>query len=119
MFFNIKSKNNSNYNIFRLENLCEILTIDGWIILKNSNGLLELFKKANVKTNVDSVRFELPISFIDEKTAVGNIVCIHTATSGFRAYDLSIYKTQVIVRIYSSNSSFDSVCHIWLKGFWK
>ena len=103
----------------KLENLCEILTIDGWIVLKNSNGLLELFKKANVQTNVDNVRFELPISFIDEKTAVGSISGIHTSTSGFRAYDLSIHKTQVVVRIYSSNPSFDSVCHIWLKGFWK
>ena len=103
----------------KLENLSEILIIDGWTVLKNSNGLLELFKKVNVQTNVNSVYFDLPISLTDEKRAVGNILCIHTATSRFRAYDLGIYKTQVCVRVYSSNASFNSTCNIWLKGFWK
>ena len=105
--------------VIYLENLSEILIIDGWTVLKNSNGLLELFKKVNVQTNVNSVYFDLPISLTDEKRAVGNILCIHTATSRFRAYDLGIYKTQVCVRVYSSNASFNSTCNIWLKGFWK
>ncbi|WP_462355473.1 hypothetical protein [Fusobacterium ulcerans] len=95
------------------------MTIDGWIVLKNSNGLLELFKKVNVKTNVDSVRFELPIPFIDKETAVGSLIDAHTGTDGFRAYDLSIFEDKIDVRVYSSNSSFTSTCRIWLKGFWK
>lgn len=103
----------------KLENLCEILTIDGWIILKNSNGLLELFKKVDIKANASNVSFELPIRFIDKKTAVGSLISIHTGTDGFRAYDLSIFEDKVDVRVYSSNTSFTPTCNIWLKGFWK
>lgn len=95
------------------------MTIDGWVILKNSNGLLELFKKVRIQTNIKAVHIDLPIPFIDKETAVGSLIDDHTGTDGFRAYDLSIFEEKIDVRVYSSNASFTSICRIWLKGFWK
>lgn len=95
------------------------MIIDGWVVLKNSNGLLELFKKVRIQTNVNVVHIDLPIPFINKETVVGSIVDTHAGTDGFRAYDLSIFENKIDVRVYSSNSSFISTCHIWLKGFWK
>lgn len=98
----------------RLNNLCEIITVDKGVCFKYSSGILEYLIKVTAEKTGTKYNFQVP--FKDKNyQCVGN----HSQASGSAFYMTAWSGSQSTSEYITLYSDMNITCSWFIKGFWK